>query len=462
MLSVHLLLAVCVAAKVFILGPPGLKAEMQSRNPGLGEVKASLGNFGNPPYGTAIVGRAFYDKRNPYACEPVTLNFADEPDTVSVPILLAKRGICTFDKKARFAENAGAKALLVVDNVDELVEYVVMSDSGFGGNIQIPSFLLSKRDGEEVVRYVELLREEVILKLQFEVRKNEKVKMEMWFSPNEKRANSFLSEFSSYGSQFSLSNLNFTPHYALWNCRECYDKGFTLDHPDCISGGRYCAPDPDGTGPAKGRDVILEDIRELCVFELSVKKETYAYWMNYMREYNNTCVGNADLSEKCSFSAMKTAKVSIKDVENCFNRSFSGPNIGIDDNFLMKREKESWNEKSLGLYPSIMLNNVMYRGDWEGLQVAKTICASYITAPEVCKQLDTINVSDEEGERDSKVSTSLAVVIVAVVLLVIVCVLVGYRVFLGRELKKTMNQEVTLAVAQYRALGGESELEARR
>jgi hypothetical protein len=159
---------------------------------------------------------------------------------------------------------------------------------------------------------------------------------------------------------------------------------------------------------------------------------------------------------------MKTAKISIKDVENCFNRSFSGPNIGIDDNSLMKMEKESWNEKSLGLYPSIMLNNVMYRGDWEGLQVAKTICASYFTAPEVCKQLDTIDVSDEEGERDSKVSTSLAVVIVAVVLLVIVCVLVGYRVFLGRELKKTMNQEVTLAVAQYRALGGESELEARR
>jgi len=460
MRSFHLLL-VTVTAKVFILGPPGLKAEMQSRNPGLGEVKASLGNFGNPPYGTSIVGRAFYDKHNPYVCDPVTLNFADEPDTVSVPILMSKRGGCTFAQKARWAENAGAKALLVVDNVDELVEFVVMTDSGYGGNIQIPSFLVGKRDGEEVLRYVEQLREEVVVKLQFEVRKNERVRMELWFSPNEQRANSFLSDFSPYGREFPLSHLNFTPHYALWNCRECLDSKFTLDHPDCISGGRYCAPDPDGTGPAKGRDVILEDIREICVFEQSLRKETYLLWMDYMREFNATCVGNADFSEKCSNLAMKSAKINIKDVNTCFNRSFTGQSISKDDNSLMKREKDSWNDQSTGLYPSILLNSVMYRGDWEGLHVAKTICASFFSAPSICEKLDTLSGRENQAEAEGRVSTSLAVVIVAIVLLVIVCVLVGYRMYLGRELKETMNQQVSLAVSQYRALGGEAELEAR-
>jgi len=29
----------------------------------------------------------------------------------------------------------------------------------------------------------------------------------------------------------------------------------------CVSGGRYCSPDPDGEGPMIGRDVILEDLR---------------------------------------------------------------------------------------------------------------------------------------------------------------------------------------------------------
>eukprot|EP00339_Tiarina_fusa_P021133 CAMPEP_0117007506 /NCGR_PEP_ID=MMETSP0472-20121206/7364_1 /TAXON_ID=693140 ORGANISM="Tiarina fusus, Strain LIS" /NCGR_SAMPLE_ID=MMETSP0472 /ASSEMBLY_ACC=CAM_ASM_000603 /LENGTH=35 /DNA_ID= /DNA_START= /DNA_END= /DNA_ORIENTATION= len=31
---------------------------------------------------------------------------------------------------------------------------------------------------------------------------------------------------------------------------------------NCISGGRYCCPDPDGgEEPGKGRDVVMEDLR---------------------------------------------------------------------------------------------------------------------------------------------------------------------------------------------------------
>ena len=30
---------------------------------------------------------------------------------------------------------------------------------------------------------------------------------------------------------------------------------------NCVSGGRYCAPDPDGVGVLTGRDVLYEDLR---------------------------------------------------------------------------------------------------------------------------------------------------------------------------------------------------------
>jgi len=36
-----------------------------------------------------------------------------------------------------------------------------------------------------------------------------------------------------------------TPHYYLWYCSECRLINFETDAPDdCVSGGRYCAPDP--------------------------------------------------------------------------------------------------------------------------------------------------------------------------------------------------------------------------
>ena len=42
-------------------------------------------------------------------------------------------------------------------------------------------------------------------------------------------------------------------HYAIWYCPYCAGLGYTVtDNPDCISGGRYCSPDPDNIGPLTG------------------------------------------------------------------------------------------------------------------------------------------------------------------------------------------------------------------
>jgi len=48
-------------------------------------------------------------------------------------ILVVMRGICPFVQKAHFAQLAGAKMLLVVDNKDEDVQSHIMVDGGYGG-----------------------------------------------------------------------------------------------------------------------------------------------------------------------------------------------------------------------------------------------------------------------------------------------------------------------------------------
>jgi len=52
----------------------------------------------------------------------------------------------------------------------------------------------------------------------------------------------------------------FTPHYVSWQCKACKANNFSEAMNDCVSNGRYCANDPDNTGPLKGSDVIIESL----------------------------------------------------------------------------------------------------------------------------------------------------------------------------------------------------------
>ena len=39
------------------------------------------------------------------------------------------------------------------------------------------------------------------------------------------------------------------------------------NHVNCLGKGKYCYYDPDGDGPATGRDILYEILRELCILE---------------------------------------------------------------------------------------------------------------------------------------------------------------------------------------------------
>lgn len=52
-------------------------------------------------------------------------------------------------------------------------------------------------------------------------------------------------------------------------CVFCKAVDFKTDSPDCTNGGRYCSPDPDFNGPLTGRDVILENLKQKCIYQNS-------------------------------------------------------------------------------------------------------------------------------------------------------------------------------------------------
>jgi hypothetical protein len=59
-------------------------------------------------------------------------------------------------------ENIGVAVAIIVDDSDEEVEGVIMSDDGTGGGIRIPSMLIGKTDGRKLIDFLKRASDEEI------------------------------------------------------------------------------------------------------------------------------------------------------------------------------------------------------------------------------------------------------------------------------------------------------------
>jgi len=68
---------------------------------------------------------------------------------------MAKRGGgCSFVNKVRNMEQLGIAVGIVIDNVKEQNDRIAMSDDGTGGGIRIPSMMISKQDGDTILKWM--------------------------------------------------------------------------------------------------------------------------------------------------------------------------------------------------------------------------------------------------------------------------------------------------------------------
>ena len=86
----------------------------------------------------------------------------------------------------------GAKAVIIMDNKYENVKNIIMIDDGSAGNIFIPSMLISKQDGDIIIKYLNE-QQPVILLLNFEMAKAYSVvHYELWMTSSNPLVREFL------------------------------------------------------------------------------------------------------------------------------------------------------------------------------------------------------------------------------------------------------------------------------
>ena len=82
---------------------------------------------------------------------------------------------------------------------------------------------------------------------------------------------------------------------------------------------------------------------------------------------------------------MNSLGLEVNAVDKCVEEQYSKNKKG-ETRIKIFDEDRQWSKKlGIVLHPSITINNITYRGELEGFDIFKAICAGFLEQPDVCK-----------------------------------------------------------------------------
>ena len=67
---------------------------------------------------------------------------------------MVDRGSCNFVTKTRNVQNLNGHLALIINNEDVPLDKILLKDDGTASDINIPSILISKADGEKIKQFL--------------------------------------------------------------------------------------------------------------------------------------------------------------------------------------------------------------------------------------------------------------------------------------------------------------------
>ena len=320
---------------------------------------------------------------------------------------MVDRGNCSFVKKARNAQHAGAAGLIIADNrclcsdvachnlygISEGCENNVPSvvDDGSGGDITIPAFLMFKVDAGEIKKEVKDRNGIVLLGMGWSI-PDSKVDYELWTVPSQESSKKFQREWGSVAKALK-DHSYFTPHQFIYDGMDygCHGvDGRNLCTNICTNNGRYCAVDPynDLERGISGAEVVTEALRRICVWRYHRQEDGVGepYW-NYISEFLDRCDSDDFFTNKdCINDVYKRAKIDGKRIDSCMRDS--GGTTDNVSNILLEREIDAAKRRGVVVLPTMFVNTVALRGYLSSDTVFSAICGKLHegTKPDICEK----------------------------------------------------------------------------
>lgn len=379
-------------SSISVLSPYSLRSKHDS----------AIGNFGIPDYGGSMVGSVVYPEKGSNGCNPFEGDKPFKSKSSRPTVLLVDRGECYFALKVWNGQQAGAAAVLVADSVDEPL--ITMdspeenSDSyGYIEKIQIPSALIEKSFAETLKAELKKGSEEVVIRLDWTEsmpHPDERVEYELWTNSNDEcgvrcdEQMNFIKNFKGHAQILEKGGYTlFTPHYITWYCPEAFILSSQCKS-QCINRGRYCAPDPeqDFAEGYQGKDVVYENLRQLCVHRVANESNRSWIWWDFVTDFHLRCsMKEKKYTKQCAEDVMRSLDLPIEKIKMCMG----DPEADVE-NQVLKTEQEvqvgRGSRSDVTILPTLVINEVQYRGKLERTAVLKAICAGFkeTTDPSIC------------------------------------------------------------------------------
>lgn len=462
---VHLLIG--AHGQIRVMAPNWLVTKLSTTS---GRIDGSTATFGAPFYGERILGQLMYeDPKKEAHCTAEDYNIRD-PETMPVVhseetynevklinIVMVRRGLCSFVTKVKIARQKGAHAVIIVDKADSTltpkdIKRIIVADDGYGAGVDIPSILVSKEEGEQLISAVKASK--VIIELAWDIPTAKAVIMDLWMSSGSKESMKFLQEFSPKRKALN-EYIRFHPHYYIFAMQSGQDfNSLCTDQ-----SAQYCAEDPDVSGPITGKMVIDEDVRQLCIHEKTKIARTdldavrtnkppveYAekYW-DYVEKLAEACPMETTSTRpddrfgtECSEKLMSKLRIDVSEINHCI--------IDNKEKFLrQQREETAWSPHAL------RINGWRYSGTMDADLVTRALCSGFIEQPSECKRLVEPTNPFKAFHPHQAVATdgvSIGTLISALFVVAILAVgaLFFYKKSLTKSIHTALREEVMLEV----------------
>jgi hypothetical protein len=316
--------------------------------------------------------------------------------------------------------------------------------------------VISKEIKEILIIQAQLQNEDIILEIDFDSEKRDTVKIDIFYGSGDSSIYKLINSLKMFDNLIKIN-----PNYI--NFKHPY---FDEENPsfieanleDCICGGRYCF---EAKKSLKGREILLENIRQKCVYEQAKNTKNLTLFYDYLDLFYKACLNGQDIGIsnlqkhfglKCSEEITKYLEFPNDYLETCVDSSFNPNGVGYSYgettfNKYLEKDKKNRNLYYLLHSSQILVNGRYFYSISNSDSIQNTICNLLNSPPDFCLR-DSYDSSMSFG--------TIFFIVVAVVIINLTIYLLCRRYISKRIEKRLMNKdfigEVNNTVSKYNKL----------
>eukprot|EP01022_Parablepharisma_sp_SALTPOND_P001206 TRINITY_DN105834_c0_g1_i1.p1 TRINITY_DN105834_c0_g1~~TRINITY_DN105834_c0_g1_i1.p1 ORF type:complete len:300 (+),score=28.82 TRINITY_DN105834_c0_g1_i1:503-1402(+) len=259
----------------------------------------------------------------------------------------------------------GALTLIVNNKEHQNPENIIMIDDGTGLNVAIPTIMIGKEDGDQLIAAIKRTEESnkdpsrkkefVVLLVDFEIvysqkqfckqaNPDDRVEYDIWYTSGDPKALEFIRQMRRYNQRLGKHAL-MTPHMMVWVCRYCKEPGNNCKR---VGDVIYCPP-PTSNSKLSGSTIIDMGLEELCIYDIYKNQDNAEKWWKYMDALHE-CKSN-NFASGCVDSAKGKAGIDKAKLAGCINRAGE----------ILLHEYAMWQSSGVPYNPAVVVNNHVYR-----------------------------------------------------------------------------------------------------